>query len=251
MWLSTETQKLQNGLAMFCRNGEEVRIPGAIQSRLPHYRRLVFNVVNDTMENAFPILKSYVPDDIWFKMVHDFFSHHKCSTPLVWQLPLEFYTYAKGNKFADIYNLPWLNDLMWFEWLEVELFMMEDMVYPDFKTTGNLFTDLLAVNPESRLAKFEFPVHKKGKENLLTNSGNYFVLMFRERDTGKVQFVSLSVLFAVIVEKLLNDPKPLRKMLADVALLFDIGDEKMLYVNTERFIKDLQYKGFVLGYINT
>ena len=248
MWLKTETQEIQNDLAMFCRSGEEVKIPGTIRSRLPHYRRLVYSNVNDAMENAFPIMKSYVPEEKWAEMVYEFFAHHKCSTPLLWQLPYEFYTYARENNFAGVYDMPWLNDLMLFEWLEVELFMMEDVDYPPFKEYGDIFNNVLVANPESRLTKFNFPVHKRGKDNLDSDPGDYFLLMFREKDSGKVQFVSLSVLFALAVNKILNDPKPLNVILKDIALLFDIGDEKSLFENAEKFVADLQNKGFIIGY---
>lgn len=250
MWLKLETKNIQTEMASYCRNGEMPEIPGAVKERLPHYRRLVYNVVSDTLETAFPILNSRISEDVWKDMVHDFFSHHKCSTPLLWQLPYEFYAYAKAKSYAVKYHLPWLIDLLYFEWLEVELFMMEDKAYPDFKRKGDLFNDPLAVNPECRLVKFDYPVHSKEMMHADQEKGTYYILLFRDKESGSVQFISLSILFAMLVESLIHNKVPLRKIVKEAASYFDIGDAQQLNKNTTKFITDLQVKGFVLGFLN-
>ena len=133
MLLKTETYQHQSKLAQYCRNGKPVAIPGTIETRLPHYRRLVFNVVKDSLEAAYPIAHSFINEKDWREMAYRFFSEHNCQTPQVWKLPFEFYEFATAGDFANKYNIPFLNDLLYFEWLEIEVYMMEDLPFPNFK----------------------------------------------------------------------------------------------------------------------
>jgi hypothetical protein len=140
MLLKTETYKIQNKLSEYCRNGKLIEIKGAVTDRLPHYRRLVFNVVKDAVENTYPIAHKYINKNIWKEICHDFFTNHKCKDPQVWRMPKEFVEYCKNRQFAEQYNLPFLNDLLYFEWLEVEMYMMEDKDSPLYNDSDNWLT---------------------------------------------------------------------------------------------------------------
>ncbi len=56
MNLQKPTAKAQNQLGEYCRTGVNQNIPGVIENRLHHYRRLVFNVVKNTMHQAYPLM---------------------------------------------------------------------------------------------------------------------------------------------------------------------------------------------------
>ncbi len=247
MLLKTETYQHQKTLAEYCRNGKEITLPGAITERLPHYRRLVFNIVNDSLESAFPIAFKYVERVHWNEMVVDFFSNHKCTDPQVWRMPFEFYGYVVEKEFHEKYSLPWLNDLLYFEWLEVELYMMEDIQYPLYKDSENWLGKLVAVNPEHKLIKLKYPIHKMNPKKAKENKGDHFLLLFRQKDSGKVQFVGLSTLYVFILENIFIGTKKLDEILNDVLYFFGINDMELLQKNTHSFLTDLKSKGFVLG----
>ena len=42
---------------------------------------------------------------------------------------------------------PYLEDLLYFEWMEIEVHTMPDKPYPDYQSRGNIFMDRLALNP--------------------------------------------------------------------------------------------------------
>ena len=115
MLLKTETYQHQSKLAQYCRDGKPVSIPGTMEGRLPHYRRLVFNVVKDSLESAYPIAHSFIKEDDWEEMAYRFFSEHDCQTPQVWKLPAELCSYVMENQISDALKLPWLDELLWFE----------------------------------------------------------------------------------------------------------------------------------------
>ncbi len=247
MQLKTNTYQAQSYLAQYCRNGKLVEIQGTKPERLPHYRRLVFNVVKDALITTFPILNKYIDGKIWDEMVLHFFSGHKCSDPQVWRMPLEFYEFCKSQNYAEKYNLPFLNDLLYFEWLEVELYMMEDLEYPKFKNTENWLNQRIAVNPEHRIIKLAYPVHIEKPFEAQKKKGDYFLLAFREAESGRIQFINLSVLFAFLLENIILAEKNLATILNDILYVFGINDIQLLQSETVKFLKDLKERGFVLG----
>ena len=179
MILKTETYNQQSNFVQYCRDGKDVAILGTVPERLPHYRRLVFNIIKDALETTFPISFQYIETEIWDEMVYTFFSNHKCNDPQVWRMPEEFVEFCKTEKYAEKYTLPFLNDLLYFEWLEVELYMMEDISYPLYNSTDNWLKEKIAVNPEHRIIKLEYPVHQEKPFDAAQKKGDYFLLMFR------------------------------------------------------------------------
>ena len=94
----------------------------------------------------------------------------------------------------------------------------------------------------------EYPVHIKNPKEINNEKGDYFLLIFREKETGKVQFVNLSVLYTYLIEQILEEKKSLNTILVDIIYLFGINDARLLQQKTIDFLKDLQDKGFVLGF---
>ena len=250
MLLRTETYNQQSNFAQYCRNGKEIAILGTTPNRLPHYRRLVFNIVKDAMETTFPISYKYIETEIWDEMVFNFFSSHKCTDPQVWRMPEEFYEFCKSENYSSKYKLPFLNDLLYFEWLEVELYMIEDIPYPRFSSSKNWLTEKIAVNPEHKLIKLEYPVHLEKPFDTANKKGDYFLLLYREKETGRVQFVNLSVLFTFLIENIVLAEKTLEEIFNDILYIFGINDLEILRSEVFKFLEDLKTRGFVLGVLD-
>jgi len=248
MLLKTETYEHQSQFARYCRDGKPVKLPGTTEGRLPHYRRLVFNVVKDSLESAYPIAHSFIKPEDWEEMAYRFFNEHDSQTPQIWKLPFEFYEFAIEQDFATQYRIPFLNELLHFEWLEIEVFMMENLPFPTYQENGNWLTDSICFNPEYRLVKLEYPVHIKKPAQIASEKGDYFLLIFREKETGHVQFVNLSVLFTYLLEHLLGGENQLQEILADMIYIFGINDDQLLRNKSINFLQDLKEKGFVLGF---
>lgn len=84
MHLLSETFEAQSLLADYCRTGIRPEITGT-NKNITRYRELVYNVVFDTLENAYPIAFQFIGEEKWHELVHDFFSNHKAQTPQVWK----------------------------------------------------------------------------------------------------------------------------------------------------------------------
>ncbi|NQU87454.1 MAG: putative DNA-binding domain-containing protein [Mariniphaga sp.] len=247
MLLKTETYKIQQSLSEYCRNGKEVNIAGARAERLPHYRRLVYNVIKSALESSFPIAFKYVNENDWEKMGYNFFGSHKCQTAQIWRMPEEFYEFCVEQNYSDKFNIPYLNNLLYFEWLEVDLYMMEDISYPEFIESAYWTENKIAINPEFKLIKLEYPVHNTKPDELKNQKGNYFLLLFREKESGKIQFIELSVLYAFLIENIINQEKNYSEILNNILYVFGINDLNFLHKKTNDFLIDLKEKGFILG----
>lgn len=198
MPLRKETVNIQQDLARFCIK-ETGYIPGAEKERLKTYPRLIKNVILDTLETAFPIFVSGLEEES--KQLFDLFIQtHSCQTSQIWKLPEEFVEFVKKRKLGNQLQKPFLDDLLYFEWLETKIFTMEDI--PAVSTPeGNFLSTPLIVNPENELVRFTYPVHLIGVNNLTESKGTYFLFGYRFPETGQVQFLSLSPLHTWLLEQ--------------------------------------------------
>jgi len=246
--LKEETLKQQSLLANYCRTGVEPVLLNAKQENLHHYRRLVFNIACDTLETAYPITYSFLSEKDWDELTYQFFSEHKCKTTQVWKMPLEFYEYCLEKNIASKLKMPFLNDLLYFEWLELEVHTMPDINYPQVKEIGSWLNDEIAINPEYKLVKFEYPVHTTAvTSDIESKKGNYFFLIYREKETGRVQFVDLSMLYVFVIENIVNG-KLLINIINEANTLFNINDVEVLKKHILIFIEDLKQRQFIIGF---
>ena len=247
--LKKETYLQQSILANYCRDGvEPVGLIDVKQKNLHHYRRLVFNIASDILETAYPITFSYLNEIDWKDLVTSYFKDHKCQTNQVWRMPHEFYEYCKENNIAEKLNVPFLNDLLLFEWLELEVHTMPDEKFPNYLKEGDLFSQQILFNPEYKLVPLSYPVHKIAPgEELIEKKGNYFLLIYREKETGNVQFIDLSMFYTFLIENIANGLL-VKDILVEANSMFGINDIKLLKDSTSVFLIDLQKRNFILGF---
>ncbi|MEN8229617.1 MAG: DNA-binding domain-containing protein [Bacteroidota bacterium] len=249
MHLREETAKIQELFGEYCRSGKETEIPGVTPGRVQHYRRLVYNVVRDTMDSAYPITLAALGEEHWDLLVQDFFSGGIPQSPQIWKLPFEFYRYHAGQETGSRIQKPYLEDLLYFEWIEIEVHTMPDRSYPDYVQHGDIFTDRLAINPEYEIIRLEYPVHLHSAEEATKHRGDYYALIFRVPDTGYVQFLDLSPLNTYIFIRLVEMEVPLDALKGDIANASGIESGKYLDDALSTFIGDLMKKKLILGFI--
>lgn len=246
--LKEETYSQQSLLAGYCRTGvEPIDLINSNKNNLYQYRRLCINITSDIIETAYPITYSFLDSEIWNELVHDFFAEHKCQTPQVWRMPLEFYDYCLKKNLAEKLNAPFLNDLLYFEWLELDVHTMEDIAYPQTIPGSDWLNNKIALNPEHRLIKLSYPVHTTSPaDGLKDKKGDYFLLIYREKESGNVQFVDLSMFYTYILENLINGVL-LKDILIEANTMFQINDIQLLKKRSLEFIDDLKARNFIIG----
>ncbi|MGC9352812.1 MAG: DNA-binding domain-containing protein, partial [Mariniphaga sp.] len=198
--------KHQSSLANYCRTGEYMPIPGVKEKNVGRYRQLIFNVVNGSLQSAYPLTYNLLDENEWHELAHIFFSSHRCQSPMVWQMPKELYEFAVETNYVLIKKYPFLLDLLLFEWKEVEVYMMEDIEPPPF-TSEKLFGAGYVLNPEITVLSLEYPVHLKNAKDITeAEKDNYFVSLHREPETGRVLFTNMQYPHVQVIEKLAQEP---------------------------------------------
>ena len=247
MKLTPETIEIQERFAYYCRTGKLEDIPGLTKNRIHHYKRLTNNAVINTLEQAYPITEEILTGNEWDTLVMDFIKNHNSQTPQIWKLPFEFCKFIKECNYKETLGKPWLDDLLYFEWVEVEIHTMPDSPISGYIEKEISKNDLLVFNPDYKIIQLEYPVHLYPVEQAKNKKANYFVLIFRELDTGNVRFINLTVLFVIFLEKLIIDQQTFGHALKEISLLFGIEDGKMLSTKALGFIDELKTQGFYLG----
>ena len=248
MHLRKETIAIQEELGEYCRTGQERELPGITPGRIHHYRRLISNVVNDTLHTAFPITVAALGESQWEELVQDFFTEGIPQTPQVWKLPFEFYEYHAGRETGKRMDLPFLDDLLYFEWMEIEIHTMPDRPYPQFVSEGDLFQDRLAFNPEYEIVQLEYPIHTHPVSEAIHMKGDHFALLYRLPESGHVQFLGLSALNVYIITRLQEEKVALNEIKNEFASVAGIESGRYLDDGLEKFLGDLLERKMILGF---
>ncbi len=248
MLLSKETENIQSEFAAYCRNKNEINLPGIIPERAKQYRRLIFNIFEDNLITSFPISYKYLPSLVWKKLVQHFFEHHKAQTNQIWKLPFEFYEFVVEQNLAFKYNIPYLEELLYFEWIEIELYMMEDLPIPEYRSSGDWKNTQLVFNPEFKIIQFKYPVFKTKPNELNKEPDNYFLLIYREKETGKVQFIELPATYTFILEACAIANNSVSKAIIMIKNFVKIDHEAAFENEISTFLKDLKQRNFLLGF---
>jgi len=246
--LRKETYQQLSNFSHYCRTGEELPIIGINEKRIHHYPRLVYNVIDDTLRSAFPLTLDLFSEEEWESAVSRFWASHKCSGYSLWKMPFEFYQYVIAEEKNLLKTFPFLDELLLFEWTEIEIHMMEDEVFPEVVSDGDFEIDRIALNPEHKILQMKYPVHLKNPNEITgADEGEYFVLIFRTPETGTVQFIDISFFFFWLIGKIFNEQTSLSKLLDEAEQLFGV-EKSTLLLNTIPFLKELHQKNFIIGF---
>lgn len=248
MSLLESTYRSQSALTRYCRTGNYTPLKGVKQQNIDQYRHLVFSIVNDMLISAYPLSHALLSAPQWTKLTKAFFSEYNCISPQVWQMPREFYTYFSSLTHPLKDRYPFLCELLWFEWLEIEIYMMADQT-SDCRSSGDLTKDLLVINPEHHLQHFKFPVHlKQAKKIRLVDQNNYYLVIHRIPETGQVHFSNLTPVLVRILELLAEQPRSLIEVSQQICKEMQIQYSDEVYLHTKYFIQEALKSQLVLGF---
>lgn len=181
------SQWQQSALAQYCRTDVLPAQTRVAADRAQHYRRLVYNVIDDGLQSAYPLTRQLLSEEEWDAVVLEFHANHACQSAQVWRMPREWMLYLQEKAHPLLQQYPQLGDLLAFEWAEIELYMQEDLAAPAAEAGA------LVLNPEYRLLPLRYPVHLLSPAEIEPDhAGNYFVWLHRHPQTGKVYFTDVS-----------------------------------------------------------
>ncbi|MGC8751575.1 DNA-binding domain-containing protein [Hydrotalea sp.] len=247
MQLHTNTQIYQSQLAKYCRTGEWLHIPGVHTTHVQQYRRLVYNVIDEMLQHAYPVMHSLILENEWNNCVQQFFSTHNCISPQIWFMPQEFLAFVCNKVPAMLTKYPHLPNLMLYEWAEVELFMMEDIDVP-YTTTGDVLFSKLIINPEHRLLAFNYPIHQKNVSKILpADKGNYYLIGHRNKE-GNVGFTDLSPVLVRMIEYLEEKPLSIIELIQQLENEYNINLSEIDKQNLIQFFHNALKQQIIIGF---
>jgi hypothetical protein len=248
--LNSDTIAKQSALAQYCLSGTLIPIEGASPERLSQYRRLVFGVFSGILEQAYPITYNFLGEIKWNQLITSFVSKYPCSDPQVWKMPKELVTYVQENNMADIIDCIFLVDLLRFEWLEIEVYCMEDISLPNFSAVTDIMDSALCFNPHYQILQLNYPVHKMNKVNPEEHFGNYTILSFRD-EKGKANFLSLDPHYAVALDSMIQNAGISASEILNELTTLSIEFKHPNFKNSlEELLNRLRKKGFILGQLD-
>lgn len=248
MPLEATTHETQSQLADYCRTGIYQPIAGVDPERAAVYRRLVWNTVSEALNKAYPIACHWLGPEKWEELTSEFFAQWRSKTPYFWMMPKELYLFVEESDGSTRWGVPYLRDLLLFEWIEIELFMMANRTPLLHRKEGDVMRDQMVLNPEGRVDGLHYPVYKSHPEELNQCSGTYFLFSYRHPVELETCFIELSPICAVMVELLMQAPLSGEELVATLIEQFELEEGDHIYRFAENFFTGLLSQGAVLGF---
>jgi len=164
--------------------------PGIEDRRLRVYRELFIGSMRGLLEANFPVIHRTLPDADWQSLVQDFYTGHRCSTPLFTEVAREFVDWLASAERTP----PWLPELAHHEWTELALQIAMSTPHTPCRSrySGEFF---IQVSELARVHAYAWPVHRIGPDfQPLTPPATPTLLLARRDDAGDVHFSELSPL---------------------------------------------------------
>ena len=196
-------------------------LPAQDTNRLQAYQELVFHRFNEVISNCFPLSREHI-GEVRLKELITLFMHAKPKTPFIWQTPNEFRAFLKENALVD--DLAFIHDLLWFEWIEVELFMGE---YKALHVKDFSWDNDYRLASNTRIKDLEYKVFEGEYET----QGAYWVLGYYDIASGDVLFRELNeVLYLFLMTQ---EERGTQKALRHIATLAEADNEEVKAVLQE------------------
>lgn len=166
------------------------------------YQKLVFYRYEEIIKNTFPEFMKYISEYDLEKSVYEFMKTPP-STPFVWQIANDYRKFVKKNKI--FHDKKFLYELLYFDWIEVEVEMKE---YKETKQSKFSWDNSYKLAPSARVKKFKYDIINKDYE---TNRENYLIIYF-DFEQNEVLFREINQFIYVLIKRV-NKKESLEKTL--------------------------------------
>lgn len=247
---SGEFQQFQARFAARIRDPQGAPLPDRVpQRRMQAYEELVFNNIEGFLLSCYPITRKLLDDELWSRVVRRFVIEHRCATPLFREIPKEFLDWLDG-KFEEFFpSMPFLQEFMHYEWLELAVSIASDELdFKQIEAAGDYLDGVPTVNPTAQLACYHYPVHQIGPELQPQQSDGqtYCYLLYRDMD-DQVQFIQLNPVTGRLVELLQQQEICGREALLQIAREINNQEPEALIVAGGEQLEQLHQAGVLLG----
>lgn len=248
MLLKNSSQHAQREMANYCRNKSSLS-QGVVLSeeRAKVYRRLISDNIDATLQNAYPITHQLLDKNQWKQVVDDFLSNDACQSPFLWEMPKALVNFAKQRGYDKIFALPFLNDLLLFEWVEIEVYMMPNKAIAK-PINEKAYYRIPVVNPEHKLLLLEYPVFKQTRCDALSDRNQYFISLHRHPETKQVLFFEHSSFFIYLLEEMSEGKLYMDHIVQKAVEAFDWKLNQTILNKVELWLEKITNEKLLLGW---
>ena len=186
------------------------------------YKALVFHRFFEVLSNAYPLWYKIVDKGRFKKALYEFM-RYGAKSDVVWKMPNEFRKFIKKSKLFE--DTLYLNELLWFEWIEVELMMKN---YKKEKEKKFSYSFEYKLSDSSVLKKLKYKVYKK---ECFNEKGEYYLLAYYDFEDYEVYFREISEVLYLFLKELKKSG--LKKAIKRVAKLSQSRQKEV-----KSFLKD-------------
>ena len=244
-------RSLQMSFAAHIRDPENQAAPADIEDRrMAIYRRLFFNNIVRFLASNFPVLRQLYDEKAWRQLAQEFYTEHRCHTPLFPELPKEFLRYLQEKRADRAGAPPFMLELAHYEWVELALSMdereREDTVA---NSTGDLMAEAPVLSPLAWPLSYRYPVHqiRPGFEPDTPPEKATHLLVYRNRH-DKVKFMQLNDVSRLLLN-LMQENSELTglELLSETANRINHPNPSVVISNGKTLLQDLRSKDILLG----
>lgn len=179
------------------------------------YQKLVFFRYEEIIKNTFPEYIKYIST----KSLHDSifeFMKNPPSTPFVWQIANDYRKFVKKAKLFE--DKKYLYELLYFDWIEVEIMMKE---YKNKKIKEFSWNNSYKLASSARIKKFKYDIINKDFESKREN----FLIIYYDFNKDEVLFREINQFIYVLIKNF-NKNKTLVQTLKKLCKENDINLEE-------------------------
>lgn len=245
--LKNDTKLIQRQLANFAMSKTDEVIPGTSEERLIHYRQMIYNIVNGSLKSVYPIAHNLLLDTHWNIIVSDFIAKHNCEEPQLLKMPFELIAFVEKEDYASRFEIPYLVDLLAFEWVEMEIHDRADVEDITCISDGDFVNDALVYSPYFQMITMEYPIHQLKTHVIESLKGQYFLMVYRD-EICEVNYFSMSQFSYLLLSEMIIRGSSLLSVL-DPLIKDQSPEQKEAILNEAlNYIKQLYKIGIVRGF---
>ena len=245
----TALKDYQMAFTRHIRDPQNTKVPAGVSERgMAVYTEIVFNNIESSVAACFPVLKKILGEEVWLRLVREFFIHQPCVTPIFREIPEAFLAYI--NRVSGL--PPYVQNLAHYEWVELYLAYADETIdWAKIDAGADLLDSPVAFVPAMALLSYDYPVHQLSPENIPASPLETPVSLLVFRDAGdEVKFIELNRMTAALIEDLQDGQLTARQALIGIASVMAFADIDAIVDFGLDVLNDLKSQGAILGVLN-
>lgn len=198
------------------------RPAGVPARRMRVYEELLHNNLEGFLLACYPVSRRLLGARAWRRAVGRFFAEGRSPSPLFRDIPKAFLDWIAAQGEGAFAGLPFLAELMHYEWLELAVSIAPWEIDPVIvDPRGDLLAGRPVLHPSARQARYRYPVHRLGPrfKPQAPDGLEHGYLLFRDDADARdaVRFLLLNPLATRLLARMGEHPETGRQALEALA----------------------------------